>query len=236
MFNYILNTLFPVKCVGCEVRGSFLCVKCLEKIESAEREFENIFAATIYGDKIIKKAIWLLKFNGIKKIAEPLAELIIRRLPPDLLGNSVSKYQEWLIVPVPLSKIRLKERRFNQAELIAKHLTDKLKAPPPNLPLGKGEEAPSFRRGLGEAFKFHLETNVLYKTRHTDSQVSIKNRNERLNNLKNSFAVKNPHLIKGKNIILVDDVYTTGATITEARKTLKKAGAKKVIVITVAHG
>lgn len=79
-------------------------------------------------------------------------------------------------------------------------------------------------------------TNVLYKTQDTPSQVSIKDREKRLNNIKGSFAVKNPELIKDRNIILIDDVSTTGATVTEAKKVLREAGAKKVIGVVVARG
>ena len=60
-------------------------------------------------------------------------------------------------------------------------------------------------------------------------------RKRRLNNLKDCFFIKNPGLVKGRNIIIFDDVVTTGATIKEARKTLKSAGAKKVIAFTLAH-
>jgi predicted amidophosphoribosyltransferase len=80
-----------------------------------------------------------------------------------------------------------------------------------------------------------LEKNVLVKIEDTEHQARIKDRNVRLKNLAGTFAVKNPELIAKKNIILIDDVTTTGATLNEARRTLKKSGARKVIAFTVAH-
>ncbi|KKP65076.1 MAG: Phosphoribosyltransferase, partial [Candidatus Nomurabacteria bacterium GW2011_GWF2_35_12] len=71
--------------------------------------------------------------------------------------------------------------------------------------------------------------------KETEHQVNIKDRRDRLKNLSDSFSVKNPEIIKDKNIILIDDVLTTGATLTEAKKILKSFGAKKVIAFTVAH-
>ena len=85
--------------------------------------------------------------------------------------------------------------------------------------------------------KFILEKNILIKPKETKHQARIHNRGERLKNIIGSFAIKNTekNLLKNRNIILIDDIITTGATLTEARKTLKKAGARKIIAFTVAH-
>ena len=80
-----------------------------------------------------------------------------------------------------------------------------------------------------------MEKNVLIKIKETEHQANIKERRDRLKNLSDSFSVKNSKMIEGKNIILIDDVTTTGATLSEARKILKQSGAKKVIAFTVAH-
>jgi len=77
--------------------------------------------------------------------------------------------------------------------------------------------------------------NVLYKNRYTLPQVETKDRVSRLKNLNKSFSVKNSALIKNKIILLIDDVSTTGATINEASKVLKKAGAKEIIGVVVAR-
>ena len=77
--------------------------------------------------------------------------------------------------------------------------------------------------------------NILIKIKETEHQANIKERKDRLKNLSGSFSVKNAEMIKSRNIILIDDVITTGATLSEARKTLKQFGAKKIIAFTVAH-
>ncbi len=140
-------------------------------------------------------------------MAKPLAEIIYKKINFSNCGGSTSR----IIIPVPLSGKRFRERGFNQTELIARHLSDKLK---PN---------------------FSVLNNVLYKNKDTISQVEIKNRKERLRNLKNTFSVKNSGLIKNEVIFVLDDVTTTSATINEARRALLKAGAKKVIGLVVAR-
>lgn len=216
----VLNFLFPQKCIGCGTKNVILCEECMRSFPFGQLdEQDNIFAATNYNYPVVQKAIWLLKYRNIKSMAEPLADLIYKRLlnkaelfkETGLLNNQspVSK-SDWLIVPVPISKARLQERGFNQSELIAKHLANK--------------------SGI------KLETNVLYKFKNTPSQVDIKNRSERLGNIVGSFETKNNHLIKDKNIILIDDVTTTGATLSECKKVLRPAGAKKIISFTVARG
>ncbi|MBI4692102.1 MAG: ComF family protein [Candidatus Terrybacteria bacterium] len=210
LIHIVLNFLLPQKCLGCGEENDppvgGLCQECLKRIDYPFlKKANNIFAAADYNDKFVKKAVWMLKYRKVKQLAKPLAELMHQRL---FVGNLVS--DKWIIIPIPLSKNRFKERGFNQAELIARYLAEKVSAP--------------------------MLNNVLVKIKETPSQVSIKNREERLNNLQGAFAVKNPHLIANKNIILVDDVSTTGATINEARKILKNAGAKKVLALVVARG
>ena len=208
--RFFLNIIFPQKCFVCGAKNKILCEKCLMKIDYPSLpESNKIFAATDYNDEFAKKAIWLLKYRGVKLLAEPLAELICRRLPPSV-KYSISDALNWVIIPIPLSKKRLKQRGYNQTELIARYLSNKMSV--------------------------KTKTGVLYKLKDTPSQVSIKDREKRMNNLKDSFGIKNAEAINGKNIILIDDVSTTGATIRETRKILRRAGAKKVIAMVVARG
>lgn len=207
IFNKILNLIFPEKCLGCGVGGTYLCPECRKKLPFPPLPENGIYAGTEYNTGLIKKAVRLLKYKGAKKIAKPLAELIYERINSNY-GSLTSITS--IIIPVPLSGRRLRQRGFNQAELIAKHLSEKMSVT--------------------------MLNNVLYRTRHTISQVEIKNREKRLNNLKNAFSVKNADLIKNKTILLIDDVSTTGATLKEASKELKMAGARKVVGIVVAKG
>jgi ComF family protein len=110
-----------------------------------------------------------------------------------------------LLAPVPLHPKRIKQRGFNQALLLAQAF--------PGTPVA-------------------LEAVV--RTRHTTPQVGLKPK-ERHKNVKDAFAVPDPGLLKGKNVLLVDDLYTTGATVKECARVLRRAGARQVEVLTVAR-
>lgn len=119
---------------------------------------------------------------------------------------SVSGYD--LIVPVPLHKTRLKERGFNQSLLLS--------------------------RALAKVCGLPIDYINLKRTRATSPQINLKGK-DRITNVKGAFAVKNNAPFKGKGILLIDDVYTTGATVSECCKVLKKAGAEDINVLTLAR-
>jgi len=224
--NKILNIIFPEECIECGAEKTLLCRNCLKKIPWPVENNENRnFAATSYNSSLVKKLIKALKYRGIKKLARPFAELIFRRIfsPGTPRFHELSELYEsrsrklilrnWgsiVVIPIPLSKKRLRQRGFNQAELIAQALSDIFKN------------------------KSILLDNVLYRTRDTTPQADIKEKEKRLKNMENVFSVKNKKLIKNKIVFLIDDVSTTGATIKEARQVLLNAGAKKVLGIVVA--
>lgn len=206
IFNKILALLFPQKCLGCKKENEILCPDCLGKINRPDTPYlKGIHIAANYQDQTLKKALWMLKYQSVKQLAKPLAELIRERVWKKLETDG------WFIVPIPLSWGKLRHRGYNQAELIARHLFNSQN----NLLWGG---------------------NILSKIRETKSQVEVKDREERLANIVGSFKVKKPELIKGKKIILIDDVRTTGATMSEAKKILMSAGAKKVVGVVVARG
>ena len=213
----IFDIVFPANCISCKRRGSNLCIKCLSDSPLAERESANwIFPLFDYRHPPIKKSIWLLKYKNKRALANVFAEIIYDKIIEELSELSVMKnFYEPVLVPIPLSSKRYRERGYNQAELICRELVN----------------IDNLRHGVD----MKMEKNILVKIKETEHQVKIKERGERLKNLSGSFSVKNEKLIKGKNIILIDDVTTTGATLNEARKTLKNFGAKKIIAFTVAH-
>lgn len=112
-----------------------------------------------------------------------------------------------IIIPVPLSNKKLANRGYNQAELIANE--------------------------IGESFKISLSRNNLVKVKETLTQSTLKGK-ERKENVKNAFEVKHKEEFAGKNVILFDDIYTTGSTVLECARLIKNAGANKIGVITIA--
>ena len=215
--NTILDIVFPIRCISCETIGADLCLKCLTESKPAERETaEWIFPLYDYRHPPIKKAVWLLKYRGKKKLAGILAEAMYGRILEELAELSIMEnFRDPILIPIPLSPKRYRERGFNQAELIGKKLIELQNSSPRK--------------------SFVLEKNILMKIKETKHQAQIKDRRERLKNLTGSLAIKNAQLIKGRNIILIDDVTTTGATLNEAKKILKQSGARKVIAFTIAH-
>ena len=110
-----------------------------------------------------------------------------------------------LVAPVPLHPSRLRQRGFNQALLLAQAF--------PGVP---------------------LERELLARKRHTPPQAGL-NPKERRDNVKGAFGVPRPDLVKGKRILLIDDVFTTGATVKECARVLRRAGAREIDVLTVAR-
>lgn len=219
--NHILDIIFPERCLSCGKNGSTLCPKCIRKLPRLPAPYssrqaggfspeKNTLVLLNYGDKNVKRAIWLFKYRNKRALAGVFAEIIHNSLFEELSELSLMKnFTSPLLVPIPISAKRFRERGYNQTELMAREL-----ARLGNLELGIG---------------------ILLKSRHTESQVKTRNKADRLKNLRGSFVVKNPEAIRGRSIILLDDVITTGATLSEARNTLKKAGAKHILSVAVAH-
>ena len=211
-----LEIIFPITCFDCGKKNdSYLCFYCRQKIAPA-KQFDSrkikliIFAASSYNNPVIRKIIWHFKYRGKYKLAEILAEIILQnfKLFTEISG---ADFRNYIFIPIPISKKKLKQRGYNQAGLIA--------------------------RALSEKTGIQREENVLFKKIDTLAQMEIKTKQERMSNLKGSFDV---HPIDSANpsdkitIFLIDDVVTTGATLNEAARSLQAAGFKKIIGITAA--
>lgn len=220
LLDTILNVVFPVNCISCGKNGYDLCVQCLGNCPSAERESAKwIFPLFDYRNPLVKKSVWLLKYKSKKRLANVFAEVMHGAILEELSELSVMEnFHEPILIPIPLAGKRRRERGFNQAELICQHLMELH---------GKSD----LRHGVD----WTLEKNILIKPKDTEHQARIEDRQKRLKNIIGSFSVKKSEKIKGRNIIIIDDVSTTGATLNEAKKVLKQAGAKKIIAFTVAH-
>ena len=212
--NFILEILFPTKCVGCGIRNEVLCNNCIFKIRLAERETDkSIVAVFDYRDIVIKKAIWELKYHHKRYLGEKLGQLLYEFLIEDIADMKIHVAGRAIcVIPVPISNKKTRTRGYNQALAIAKGFC--------NSP---------------EQGTFELQNKIVYKKVDTLPQARITNRKRRLENVRGVFEIKNSEDIKGRTIIVIDDVTTTGGTMNEVMRILKKAGAKKIVGFAVAH-
>ena len=218
--DYILDTLFPRHCFGCGMEGAVLCDACVREFPLAPPVLggagaPRAYAPFAYRHEPLRKALWALKFKGTREVAEVCAALLYDSLIPLLeeyaLYRGVTKP---FLVPVPISRRRRWVRGYNQAELIARELAR-----------------------LDGGHSFTLACGVLQKIKDVPPQTTLSEKRARMENIKGSFAVAPPKaaLLSGRDVIVLDDIFTTGATFAEAKRALKTQGARTVICIAVAH-
>ncbi len=190
-----------------------MCQDCFAtlEIQTVHKKFcgknlDDLYFPIDYQKFLIKKLIQFFKYPPlIKELAKDLSQIIVSHF---LLLEEKANFSDFLILPIPLSKKKLKWRGFNQSEEIAKELAN--------------------------FFKIPLISNCLVKKKETEDQVNLGEK-ERKENVKGAFLVLEREKIFKKKILLVDDVFTTGSTMEEAARVLKEAGAKIVIGIVVAR-
>lgn len=232
VWAFFLDLIFPKECLGCGCEKTLLCQKCFSSIKlrqtqsclACKREtnfgkfcthcassynLDGVFIASHYEQKIINKLIKNFKYYFVRELYQDLGKIFILFLN-DLFDKKEQKinFQKSLIMPVPLSAYRKRWRGFNQSEILA-HL-------------------------VAENFNLELSVNELIRIKHTRPQVKL-NKIQRENNIKNCFNWSAGDLA-GRQIILVDDVVTTGATLNECAKVLKNHGACKVWGLVLANG
>lgn len=197
-----------------------LCRVCGEKLFSAYTQTEDgplcglcrrvkpeFRRAVAYGsyDGELRELIHLFKYNGIK----PAGAVLAKRLALSIKELSLPK--RLVLIPVPLWTGKRKSRGFNQAEAIAKAFLN--------------NQQPD---GI------QLDTATLVRSRQTASQTGLTRRQRRAN-VRGAFAVTRPERIRGRSVLLIDDVMTTGTTVNECARVLRRAGAKEIFVATVAR-
>ncbi|MFA5023135.1 MAG: hypothetical protein WC385_01765 [Candidatus Paceibacterota bacterium] len=236
-----LDLLFPRHCLGCGQEKTWLCESCLRDLpRSYSPNEDKIFSVFEYGTPTMKQVIWRLKYKRGLELAETLAkpmyDCLMEELEDELLimppRVTLKKQPKGLplapiiLIPVPLSLARSRERGYNQAEELARQIA-----------------------GLNPN-QFAVRTDIIKKIKNTPTQVSIRNREARLKNLKGAFELTpslSPTTLKGAQgssgflgsiFVIVDDVSTTGATINEIRNLLTDNGANphRIYGLVVAHG
>ncbi len=230
--KFILDILFPIECLLCHQEGLWLCKNCFERMPlengyqclvcgkntfqglshqdcSHHSPITGLVVGLKWKNDFTKNLIHKFKFSSLKELSVPLAELLIKKIESSPLFKTWLEKNQPLIVPIPLHEKRLLERGFNQAELLASEIASN--------------------------YNLILKNEILLRTKNTKPQTTL-NAKKRLVNLENAFTLNDTEAIKNKNIILIDDVATTGATLNAAAQVLKKAGALVIWVAVLARG
>lgn len=204
--------LFPVECFACNNPGAHLCRDCLSKaVLPTAWTNTQITSIASYHNPTVQKGLWLLKYGNRPGIAETFGTVLHESLLEELAEKRRFKNKHKIyIVPIPLSKERHKMRGYNHVGLIAQQLI------------------------FCDRTLYEYEENVLIKVRNTAPQMTL-SKTERLTNLSGAFEVPDPSKIRGRTILLIDDITTTGATMREAKSALQNAGARDIYCATIAH-
>lgn len=219
ILDTFLAHIAPHECVGCGAEGKLVCEACSSKlVQPAGRCYRchkispdgrtcanclrtsklyAVTAVSLYED-CAKDLVWRLKFGSARMAAREMAQVMAERYPID--GNRV------LIVPISTATSRIRQRGYDQAQLLARELSRTTRAPYLNC-----------LRRLGQ----HQQVGA--------------SRQKRLEQLQGTFRVSSPGPVRGAHILLVDDVITTGATLEAAAASLKAAGASRITAITFAQ-
>ncbi|MGB9763417.1 MAG: ComF family protein [Minisyncoccia bacterium] len=237
LYHNFLDLLFPWQCIFCKKESDNpypLCINCYQKI-SLNQEFicpycnkiitkshhhdfkkKNLFIhilgiATSYQNPIVKNTIHAFKYNNLISLSLPLSKLMIEFLKQSLYFQNLlsQQKQNLIIISVPLNYFKKLKRGYNQVELLAKQIS--------------------------LAFQIPYYDKILIRIKNNLPQVNCSYK-ERFLNVKDIFQINQNFvpLIKNKTILLIDDVYTTGATLNEAAKILKQNGAQRIIGLVLA--
>jgi len=237
----LLNLIFPLDCRICEKpiresKGYSICEDCFKTIELIDKPYcvkcgkPFLISTDLFRqDKEIlcvdcKRKKYSFEFarsvgiyHGVLKECihlfkyygeKKLAEPFGELLIDYLVKDKEFKKKVDLIIPVPLHKNDLKERGFNQSVLLS--------------------------RIIGNYFSIPVKEEVLIKKKLTSSQVNL-SKKDRENNILRAFSIDKPEEIKGENILILDDIFTTGSTVEECAKELKKAKVNNIFILTLAR-
>jgi len=182
-----------------------LCRFC----RAAEPPFARAVAHGLYQDEL-RALLHLLKYERMEPVADRLGGFLARQL---LALEGIPK--KLMVVPVPLFKTKRRQRGFNQAEVLARAAVKAL-------------------RRVHADFELTVATGVLERRRSTQSQAGL-TPHQRRANVRGAFFASAPEKLKGVDVLLIDDIYTTGATARACAQALRRAGAASVYVATVAR-
>lgn len=166
-----------------------------------------------YRDSEVRELVWQIKYQKNKILTDAIGKLLYETILADVQDSVFFEdHEKIFIIPIPSTRKRRFERGGNQSDRLVRAILD--------------QDNQSI---------FEYAPDTVQKIRETVSQTKTKNRAERLKNLVGAFAVSETEKIKRKRVLLIDDVITTGSTLNEMRKVLRKAGAKSVECYVIAH-
>ena len=239
--KFVLDLIFPVQCINCNKPNEILCNRCLKTIKPLDLQvcpyceksitlngevcntclkkfnppIDRLIVIADYQEKLLSKAIHLFKYKFIKSLSSPLGILMVKN------SQKLTIPTPDFILPIPLHPKRLRWRGFNQTELLADILTTNL------LP----------------GIKIPVISDLIIRQKHTTPQKKIKKYKDRHKNLDDVFAMNSKFnwtennlpnkTLASKNILIVDDVTTTGATIFKFAEELKKLNPKSISAIVL---
>ncbi len=219
----VADFIFPPRCVGCRTRGQWFCAACRNaasrvpssickqcgaptpELHTCSRCWKtpprfDALRARYFFEGTVRQAIHLFKYRRSRHMVGPLAELLLESIEPDFAKSDA-------VVPVPLHERRLRERSYNQSQLLASEVS--------------------------QALGIVLVDNSLVRLRDTKPQMRLP-AEDRSQNVRDAFGTID-HSLAGKKVLLIDDVCTTGATLSECASALKKTGVATVWAACVAR-
>ena len=209
--NSALDYFFPPICGMCgEINENYICNNCYENIKKIKKCVINE-----YNNRNFSKHLYIFRYEGIirNKIIEYKFEdkgYLYKMFAKIILSdkktcNFIKKYD--VIIPVPISKKRKKKRGYNQSELVANELAQKLNQ--------------------------DIWTDIIIKKKDNKPQSEL-NKLERIKNVEDIYKINKPIEVKNKKVLLLDDIYTTGSTVNEIARKLKQTQTQEIGVITLA--
>jgi ComF family protein len=231
IFNFILDILFPIKCVNCDKEGEWICKDCFYKIEISKKQkcpkcfsenkdglycekcaiyskMKGIVVAASYEDKLLQKATHILKYKYVKDLSKPLSRILQKGFEVWQKENK-QDLKDIILIPVPLHRKRENERGFNQANLLA--------------------------RELGQRIKVEAKSDILKRIKNTKAQAK-QDSLARRKNIKNAFELREQVNLENKIVFIIDDVCTTSSTLEECAKEIDKLNPQEIWGLVLARG